>query len=143
VLCALVGATVYETLVALGAIELGYVPGDGPPGEGLVLSIALVAMLAGGGLVAFRPPAPFGALVAPAAAAFLVARFYTFDPYYLPTLRRMSDGGLVSPALVFAVAALALCAAAITLARPRAGRFMAPPVILACAFLALVVDGGH
>ena len=77
------------------------------------------------------------------AAAFLVARFYTFDPYYLPTLRRMSDGGLVSPALVFAVAALALCAAAITSVRPQAGRFMAAPVILVSAFLALVADGGH
>ena len=142
-LCALVAATIYETLVALGAIELGSVPGEGPPGEGLVLFIGLVAMLAGAGLVAFRPLAPFAALVAPAAAAFLVARFYTFDPYYLPALRRMSDGGLVSPVLVFAVAALALCAAAITSARPQAGRFMAAPVILVCAFLALVVDGGH
>jgi hypothetical protein len=143
VLCTLVAATTYETLVALGAIELGSAPGEGPAGEGLVLFIALVAMLAGASLVAFRPLAPFAALVAPSAAAFLVARFYTFDPYYLPALRRMSDGGLVSPVLVFAVAALALCAAAITSARPQARRFMAGPVILVCAFLALVVDGGH
>jgi hypothetical protein len=143
VLCTLVAATIYETLVALGAIELGSVPGEGPAGEGLVLFIALVAMLAGAGLVAFRPLAPFAPIVAPSAAAFLVARFYTFDPYYLPALRRMSDGGLVSPVLVFAVAALALCAAAITSARPQAGRFIAAPVILVCAFLALVVDGGH
>ena len=102
---ALVGAallllgTVYEALVAAKVIELGELPGEGAPGEGYVLASALIVMLLGVPLavaLTARPTAleQFAALLL-ASVAFVVARFLTFDPYYLPTLRRISDGGLL------------------------------------------------
>ncbi|MEO8289645.1 MAG: hypothetical protein ABI649_01455 [Gaiellaceae bacterium] len=133
----------YEALVALRVIDLGSLPGEGPPGEGIVLSLALLAMLAGVVLAGFGRPASFIELLAPAAAAFLVARFLTFDPYYAPALRRMSDGGLVSPLLVVALVILALTVAVLTRTWPRAGLLLTVPVILACALTALAVAVGH
>ncbi len=147
VVAVITAATVYEALVALGVIELGSLPGDGPPGAGIVLAAALVAMLVGValalGMGGFRGPASTAELLAPAAAAFLVARFFTFDPYYAPTLRRMSDSGLVSPPLVAVLVLAALAAAVLTHARPRAGLILTAPVVLACALTALLMAGGH
>ena len=57
-------------------------------------------------------PEPVAALLAPAAAAFLVAYFFTFDPYYAPSERRYSDGGAVP------LGWIVLCA----VARARRGR---------------------
>ena len=39
-----------------------------------------------------RPGVPFVAL---ATGAVVVARFLSYDPYYAPYLRRMSDGGIL------------------------------------------------
>jgi hypothetical protein len=142
----LVLATVYETLVAFGVIELGSLPGEGPPGELTIALIAVLTMLMAAGLAlvaALGARVPFVYLLAPAAAAFLVARFYTFDPYYLPTLRRFSDDGMLSPELVFAVVALAVGAAVLTRANQRVGAALSVPIILACALFAQVVVGGH
>ena len=142
----LVGATLYETLVALQVIELGSQPGDGPPGEQAVALIAVCAMLVAAGLAlvaALGARVPFVALLPPAAAAFLVARFYTFDPYYLPTLRRFSDDGMLPPALVYGMVALAIGAALLTRFNRRVGAALSVPVILACALFAQVVVGGH
>ena len=142
----LVFVTTYEALVALGVIELGSQPGDGPAGEQTVALIAILAMLVGAGLAliaAFGAPVPFIGLLAPAAAAFLIARFYTFDPYYLPDLRRFSEDGMLPPALVYGVLALAVGAALLTLANRRLGAALSVPVILACALFAQVVIGGH
>ena len=142
----LLGATLYETLVALQVIELGSQPGDGPPGEQTVALVAVLAMLVAAGLgvlAAVGAHVPFVPLLAPAAAAFLVARFYTFDPYYLPDLRRFSEDGMLPPALVYGVVALAVGAALLTLANRRLGAALSVPVILACALFAQVVVGGH
>ena len=142
----LLGATLYETLVALQVIELGSQPGDGPPGEQTVALVAVLAMLVAAGLgvlAAVGARVPFVPLLAPAAAAFLVARFYTFDPYYLPDLRRFSEDGMLPPALVYGVVALAVGAALLTLANRRLGAALSVPVILACALFAQVVVGGH
>jgi len=142
-LIALFTATVYEALVALGAIDLGSQPGDGPLGEGWVRLIALLAMLAGGAMVAVAPKSRHAALVAPATAAFLLARFYTFDPYYLPTLRRISDQGLLSPVLVYLVVALAVGVALLSGRWPAVTRYLGPPIVLAAALLAFFAGGGH
>lgn len=142
-LAVLAAATLYESLVALGAVDLGPLPGQGPPGEGFVLTVALFAMAVGVVVAVAAHRSPAVALLAPAAAAFLVARFYTFDPYYSPALRRMSDGGVVSPALVFLMVGLALCAALLTRVRSGAGVALTAPVVLGCALLAFVVGVGH
>jgi len=78
---------VIGTLVAAAAYELALALRHeiSPHGEGFVLLIALVAMLAGAVLV-FRVGWPAG-LFAPAAAFFVTGRFYTGDPYYGPTFR--------------------------------------------------------
>ena len=142
-LIVLAAATVYEALVALGAIKLGSQPGDGPPGEGWVLFIALLAMLAAAGLVALAPPSRGSALLAPAAAGFLLARFHTFDPYYLPTLRRMSDAGFLSPVLVYLVVLLAMGVALLSGRWLAAPRYLGAPIVLGAALLAFVAGGGH
>jgi hypothetical protein len=142
----LVFATVYEALVAFGVIELGSLPGEGPPGELTIALIAVLTMLVAAGLAlvaALGARVPFVYLLAPAAAAFLVARFYTFDPYYLPTLRRFSDDGMLSPELVYAVVALAVGVALLMLVHRRAGAALSVPVILVSALFAQVLVGGH
>src|SRR5688500_1864975 len=90
VLLILAAATVYEMLVALNVIELGSLPGDGPPGAELTGFVAAIGLLAAAVLsvllVATDRAAPaLSALLAPAAGGFLLAHFYTFDSYYLPT----------------------------------------------------------
>src|SRR5918992_6199342 len=123
VLAVLVGTTAYESLVALDVIELGSQPGEGPPGAGVVGILAAIALVASAGLSAAlaradRVPA-LSALLAPAAGAFLVAHFYTYDPYYLPTLIRYAERDFVPPILVFALAAAALAGGLVTLRRRR------------------------
>lgn len=138
--------TTYEALVAFGVIELGSQPGDDAPGEQTIALIAVFAMLVAVGLAVVAAAGggvPFAALLPPAAAAFLVARFHTFDPYYLPTLRRFSDDGMLPPALVYGILALALAAALVTRANRRVGEALSVPIILACALFAQVVVGGH
>jgi hypothetical protein len=145
-LVVLVLTTAYEALVALGAIGLGSLPGEGPPGERTIALIAVLTMLVAAGLAllaALGVRVPLVYLLSPAAAAFLVARFYTFDPYYLPTLRRFSEDGMLSPILVYGMMALAVGAALLTRANRRAGAALSVPVILACALFAQVVVGGH
>jgi hypothetical protein len=139
-------ATTYEALVASGVIELGSLPGEGPPGEQTIALIAVLTMLVAAGVAlfaAFGARVPLLALLPPAAAAFLVARFYTFDPYYLPTLRRFSDDGMLPPVLVYGTLALAVGVALLTRANQRVGAALSVPVILACALFAQVVVGGH
>jgi hypothetical protein len=88
-------AAAYEAAAAFGWLSVGPEPGQAPVGNGLVLGAALLALIAGAGLCVLyashrRPRADaLGSLIAPTAAAFVVARFYSFDPYYAPTLRRM------------------------------------------------------
>jgi hypothetical protein len=146
----LVAAVAYEGAVAGGAIGIGPDPGDGPPGGGVVLAVAVVALVAGAALAALRSAVgrvedsePAEWLLAPAGAGFAVARFYAFDPYYLPTLRRFSEGGLVAPGWVYALACLALAAAALTRARPRAGLALTAAVLVLAAVTAPAEAGGH
>ena len=92
-------ATLFEALVALD------VPGEGARGGGIVFAAALVAMLVGAALAvalalaspATDAPSLVWVLLAPWGAAYVTARWLAFDPYYLPTLRRYSDGGVGAP----------------------------------------------
>jgi len=196
----LVLAALYEALVALQVIPMGKLAGGRPFGGGVVLLIALLAMLTG--LVvslsgsssrssAWRPVALVVAvvivvgfiastamggigeviallalltglvvsvsyassrgaewksvapLVAPAAAAFVVARFYSFDDYYLPTLRRMSDVGGVPGKWIIVLAALALLAGVSIRIRPRIGIALTSFVLFISVLTAVAVGIGH
>jgi len=53
------------------------------------------------------------ALIAPAAALFVTARFYTGDPYYKPDFQSYAEGN--SPVWAFVLLGLAFLAAATTL----------------------------
>jgi hypothetical protein len=140
VVAVLVAATAYEAAVALGVIGIGSLPGEGPPGSEIVRGVSAVALLAAAllaaGLLALGPLAPpVSALLAPAAAAFMVAHYYSFDPYYASSLIRYSSG-VISPVLIFTAAALAVAMGFLTRVRPLLGLFLSAPVILACALLA-------
>ena len=69
--------------------------------------------------------------LAPAAAVFVVARFYAYDPYYEPTLRRYSDNGATPPAWVWLVTAAAVVAGVLAWRVPRAGAVATAIVLVA------------
>jgi hypothetical protein len=73
----------------------------------------------------------------------MIARFYTFDPYFAPTLRRMSDHGLVAPRWAFTLAGGALVAALLTTIRPRAGLTLTAVLLPLLALTALAMGLGH
>jgi hypothetical protein len=141
------GAAVYEATIALGWVPLGTVPGRWVDPEGLVLIAVLLAILAGcvlsWTLAGKRRRDTSIALLGVAAAAFMVARFEGFDPYYLPTLRRYSDGGVFSPWWVYGLALFAVAASALGLARPRIGLTLNAGALLLCALTATSVGVGH
>ncbi|MGH3053300.1 MAG: hypothetical protein ACRDM8_10150 [Gaiellaceae bacterium] len=148
VLVVLAGASGYELAVALGWLEVGPEPGQGPAGEGVVLTLALTAICTGAfvcWLRMLRPERASGLelLIAPGAAMFVVTRFYTYDPYYAPALRRISEDGFIPAWWVFALAALALFAAILARARTRPGMSLALVVLVLSAFTALFERAGH
>src|SRR5204863_10177992 len=82
-------------------------------------------------------------LLAPAAAAFVIARFYPYDPYYAPTLRRMSEDGALPAWWIYGLAALAIVAGVATAIRPRIGLAATAIVLLLSALTALAEGSGH
>ena len=134
VLGILLGAAAYELALALRH-EIS------PDGEGFVLLIALVAMLAGAVLV-FRVGWP-AALFAPAAALFVTARFYTGDPYYRPTFRAYGDDGVVSPMWIFGLLGFALLAGIATLVWRRTAPVESAVVLVLLMLTALWMGTGH
>jgi hypothetical protein len=123
----MLGAAVYELTLVIG--------GRKEDVSGLVLA-ALVAMLVGTGLAVLSPRAdvPVGvvAALAPSAAAFSLARFYTYDSYFT-TLRRYCDNGAVQPAWMFVVTAAAIVAGVLVWRSPRVGAVATAVVLVALA----------
>jgi hypothetical protein len=148
-LAVIAAATGYEAAVALGVVEIGNEPGEGPVGEGVVVGAALAALLAVAIVTvvlalrraAHAPPAV--QLLPLAGVAFTVARFYAYDPYYAPTLRRASEDGLVGGRWIAGLVVAAALAAVLTRLRPRAGLLLGAVVLLVSAFTALATRGGH
>jgi hypothetical protein len=139
----IVGGAAYEGAIALEWISIGDVPGEGAPAEGAILSVAVLAVLAGIGVSVFASHG--NRLVAglvPAAGALMVARFYSFDSYYAPTLRRASEGGVVAAGWVYALVALAALAGALALLRPRLA-LVGAPVMFVCVLTTWFADTGH
>jgi hypothetical protein len=143
----LAGAGVYEAGVALEWIPLGTDPGEGARYEGFVMAAAAIAMVAGvvvSLMLAVRDRRAFpAALFAIAAAALMVAHYYTFDTYYLPTLTRYSESGSFSPAWVFSVAIAGVLASLLAFARPLFGFMATAVVILLCLFTLVFARFGH
>ncbi|MGZ8693995.1 MAG: hypothetical protein ACXWYS_01000 [Gaiellaceae bacterium] len=150
VLAVLIACAAYELAVARAWISMGTVPGDGPSGEGWIRLAGLLAMIAGAVLASTRDAA---AITLPlAAAAFVVARFYTYDDCYLPTLRRVSDHGTPSSSWIYTVVAAACVAATCALVRALTGigtgartvtRSLSAIVVILCAFTAVIEGTGH
>lgn len=127
-------AALYELLLATEVVPMGDAPGEEAPGGAVVALVALMAFLLAAGTSFVRSLETRGgvavfALLAPAGAAYLIARWYSFDPYYLPSLRRYADGGIHGPWIV-AVALVAVGAGMLTVARPRPGCVVSFVVLL-------------
>jgi hypothetical protein len=139
----ILGGAAYEAAIAFEWIPIGDVPGQGATGEGEVLAVSLLAVLAGIAVSMFASRGNrLVAGLAPTAALLMAARFYSFDSYYASTLRRASEGGIVAAGWVYALVALALLAAALALLRPRLA-FLGAPVMLLCLLTTLFADAGH
>jgi hypothetical protein len=139
----LVAASAYELALALGAGSIGPDPGENVPGATAVRLVAVLAMLVGVGLVAAKLRPQAAALLAPAAALFVVPLYFTFDPYYAPTERRYSDGGMFPPSWIVAVAVAGIVAGVLTRLFPRVGAWATIPALLLLAFTAVFMVGGH
>jgi hypothetical protein len=139
----LVAAAAYELALALGAGSVGPDPGDDVAGAMVVRVVGLFAMIAAAGLAPLSSvrPGPV-ALFTPAAAAFLVAFYFTYDPYYAPTLRRYSEGN-VGWGWIAVVAVVALANGVFTRLRPRIGRYTTSAVLLVLALTLVLAADGH
>jgi hypothetical protein len=146
-----VGA-VYELAVALGVIGLGPHPGDPPAGYNRVVGITLLALALMGAVLVlaalpWRGGDACGRVAAPlagaVAAAFLVARFYSYDPYYAPDLHRMSDGGIVAGSWVAFLIIVTFAAALLVRWSPRVALAATAVAVWANALTAAVAGTGH
>jgi hypothetical protein len=149
VVLGLVAATaVFEAGIALRWIPMGTTPGADPAGRDLALLVTVLGLLVGA-LMLFALTAAGShldrrfVLLGPFSAGLLVARFFSFDAYYLPTLRRMSTGGAVPGSLVAAVVALGIVAAVVTVRFLRGGQLLTALTMLLCAGLSMVASLGH
>lgn len=75
------------------------------------------------------------ALIAPAAALFVTARFYTGDPYYKPDFQSYAEGN--SPVWAFVLLGLAFLAAATTLFWRRTAGLESVAVLVLLLFPAM------
>ena len=145
VLLVLLGAAAYEAAIAVQWIPVGTQPGDGARFEGIVLVAAVIAMLAGIVLALLHAAraersGPAG-LFGTATAALMVAHYYTFDTYYLPTHTRYSDSG-PSPTWVYTVAIAGGLASLLAFLRPRIGFSASAVVIVLCLFTIIFAGVG-
>jgi hypothetical protein len=146
----LFAAAAFELALALGLAGSysGRLPGQDVEGEETVAAVAYLTMLVGS-VVAFvharYPRVPWAvALFAPAAAAFMTTRFYTYDPYFLPSLQRYSENwtawawgwvlGLLTAALVVGVR---------TRRMPRAGSIATGCILPLLWITSLFMSTGH
>lgn len=127
----LLAAAVFELVLALQH-------NPSPDGEWVVRLVALVAMLVGA-VVVYRNGGA-AVLIAPAAALFVTARFYTGDPYDEPGFQSYAEGS--SPVWIFALLGLAFLAAATTLFWRRTAAVESVAVLLPLLVTAMFM-GSH
>jgi len=142
----LLAAAAYEAAVALEWISMGSLSGQEAPGQAAVTIAAFLALLTGivatlvSRRILHRWPA---ALVPVAAAVYMLAHYYAFASYYLPTLRRFSDSGSVSSAWVFGVVVAAVLVALAIRRRPSVAPVLTPILLLICAGTVVAEGFGH
>jgi hypothetical protein len=140
-------AALYEVALMVWGDYRGLINGDSLAGEDAVAGLAYMAMLVGvvvAGVHFVSPRVPTAiALLGPAAAAFAVARFYAYDPYYFPDLIRYGDKKPGATAYVLVTVAVALAVAALTRARPRAGSVVTAVLLTWITLLSLLLSDGH
>jgi len=146
VLLVLVSAAAYEAAIALEWIPIGSQPGQNARFEGLVMGLALLALGAGFViallLATLNRRSVRAALFPLAAAALMLARYYTFDTYYLPDLSRYSESGPFSSIWVYGVAIAGVPACILSLAKPRIGFAFGALVMFLCFFTAALFGIG-
>jgi hypothetical protein len=145
----LFAAAAYELALALGLVGSysGRVPGQDVEGEETVATVAYLIMLVGS-VVAFvhalYPRVPWAvALFAPAAAAFMTTRFYTYDPYYLPSLQRYSESTGAWAYWLLGMLAAALVVGVKTRRKPRVGSIATGCILPLLWITSLWVSTGH
>ncbi len=149
VVAILAAAAIYEVAVALGWIPMGSQPGDEASGQGIVLTAAMLAILAGvvdcaaAALRARRERAWPAAFIPPAAAAYVTAQFYSFDSYNLPSLTRFSEEGSIPAAWIYGLVVCALVVALATRIRPPLGLGATAVLLLVCAGTVVGEGFGH
>jgi hypothetical protein len=149
-LAAVLTATVSEASVALGIVDIGGRAGPAWSDRDLILVAAVFSLLGGGviftGFSLTRFVGVFRTqlvpLVAPAAAALVVARYHSYDPYYAPYRVRMSDGIVPGSWIVFIVA-FAVAAAVVTRRSLRVGLIATSAVMWLGAVTVFGAGLGH
>jgi hypothetical protein len=142
----LFAAAGYEAAVAFEWIAMGPQPGDEATGQATVTIAAFLALLIEiiaapmSRRILHRWPA---ALVPIAAAAYIAAHYFAFDSYYLPSLRRFSAAGFVSPIWVYGVVVAAVIVALAVRRRPSVAPVLTPLLLLVCAGTVLAEGAGH
>ena len=145
----LFGAAAFELALALGLVGdyTGRLPGQEVEGEVTVAAIAYWTMLVGSVLAflhARYPRVPWAvALFAPGAAAFMITRFYTYDPYYLPSLQRYSESTDAWAYWLLGLVAATLVVGVRTSRRPRAGSIATGCIMPVILITSGVVSTGH
>jgi hypothetical protein len=145
----LVAGATYQATVALGFLAMGKGPGGEPAGSEIVALTVLLAFVIGiiaSVSCAFRRDTEWKSvapLIAPASAAFVVADFYTFDSYFLPTLRRFSEDGVVAGRWIVALVVIALVASALSKLRPRISIFVTSILLVLGAYTSMIEGMGH
>ena len=145
----LFGAAIYELTLLLdlwgsydGSRRDGFVDA-----EETVAGVAYLTMLVGAGVAvvhAIQPRAPWAvAAFAPAAAAFMTARFYTYDPYFLPSLRRYSDDGATSAEWILLMLGASLAVGVLARLLPRAGSLATAVILPWLLITSLLASAGH
>jgi len=138
VLFVLLGAAAFEAAVALEWIPVGAEPGGNARFKGLVMAASNLALFAGiviSLVLAARDRKSVPAALLPLAGAVLmVARYYTFDTYYLPSMTRYSESGPFSSLWVYGLAIASAPASFFSLARPRLGYVIGAVVLVLCLF---------
>ena len=142
----LLAATAYEAAVALEWISMGPEPGDEATGQAAVTIAAFLALLTGivATVVSRRILRRWPATLVPvAAAAYMVAHYYAFDSYYLPSRIRFSDSGGVSSVWAYGVVVAALIVAFAIRRRPSVAPVLTPILLLVCAGSVVAEGFGH
>ena len=146
VVVVLLAAAAYEAAVALEWISMGAQPGDDAPAQGVVTIAAFLALLTGivATLISRRILRRWPATLVPiAAAAYMVAQYYSFDSYYLPGLTRFSETGSISSFWVYGVALAALIVALAIRRRPSVAPVLTPILLLICGGTVVAQGFGH